>query len=84
MEVMERAFAMERAGIEVIHLELGEPDFAPPESATRACAEALAAGETNYTDSCGLAELREAISADVALRFDVEVAPELVIVTSGT
>jgi len=84
MEVMERAFAMERAGVDVIHLELGEPDFAPPESAMKACAEALAAGETNYTDSCGLAELREAISADTAGRFGVEVDPERVIVTSGT
>ncbi len=84
MEVMERAFAMERAGIDVIHLELGEPDFAPPEAALKACSEALAAGETNYTDSRGLAELREEIAADAARRFDVDVDPERVLVTNGT
>ena len=84
MEVMERAFAMEREGAEVIHLELGEPDFAPPQAALTACAAALEAGETNYTDSCGLAELREEIAADVGRRFDVDVDPRRVIVTNGT
>ena len=84
MEVMERAFAMERAGCDVIHLEIGEPDFAPPEAAVKACAEALTAGETHYTDSRGLTELRAEIARDAARRFGVDVDPERVIVTSGT
>ena len=84
MEILERALAMERAGARVIHLEVGEPDFPPPAAAVAACAAALAAGETHYTDSRGLAELREAIAADHARRFGVSVDPERVIVTSGT
>ena len=69
MEVMERAFALERAGGKVLHLEIGEPDFAPPPEAVEACAAALRDGETRYTDSRGLLELREAIAADLARRF---------------
>ena len=79
MEVMERAFAMERAGERVLHLEIGEPDFAPPAAAVEACARALRDGETRYTDSRGLAELREAVAADYARRFGLEVSPENVV-----
>jgi aspartate/methionine/tyrosine aminotransferase len=84
MEVMERAFAMERAGAHVLHLEVGEPDFAPPRAAVQACVAALQAGETRYTDSRGLAELREAIAADYQRRFGAVVEPERVLVASGT
>ena len=84
MEVMERALAIERAGGKVLHLEIGEPDFPPPPEAVDACAAALRAGETRYTDSRGLLELREAIAANLAERFAVSVDPERVIVTSGT
>ena len=84
MEVMERAMAMERAGADVLHLEVGEPDFPPPPAAVEACARALRDGETQYTDSRGLLELREAISADLARRFGATVEAERVIVTAGT
>ena len=84
MEVMERAFALERAGARVLHLEIGEPDFPPPPAAVEACAGALAGGETHYTDSRGLAELREAIAADKSARAGARVDPEQVLVTSGT
>jgi aspartate/methionine/tyrosine aminotransferase len=84
MEVMERAFAMERDGARVIHLEIGEPDFPPPPAAVLACTRALGEGETRYTDSRGLAELREAIAQDHARRCGVHVDPARVLVTSGT
>jgi aspartate/methionine/tyrosine aminotransferase len=84
MEVMERAFAMERAGADVIHLEIGEPDFPAHPAATEACIRALNAGETHYTDSRGLFELRVAIANDYGLRFGVDVEPDRVIVTNGT
>jgi aspartate/methionine/tyrosine aminotransferase len=84
MEVMERAFELERAGARVIHLEIGEPDFPAPPAAVEACRQALARGETRYTDSRGLRELRCAIAADHSLRSGVPVDPDRVIVTNGT
>lgn len=84
MEVMERAFALERGGARVLHLEIGEPGAAPPHEAVEACAAALRAGETRYTDSRGLDELREAIAAEHARRCGVAVDPGCVLVTSGT
>ena len=84
MEVLEKAYAMERAGAQVIHLEIGEPDFPAPPAAVEACRAALAGGKTRYTDSRGLPELRAAIAADKARRTDVAVDPEQVLVTSGT
>lgn len=84
MEVVERAFELERAGARVIHLGVGEPDFPPPPAVVEACNRALAAGETRYTDSRGLLELRRAIAADVGRRFGVTVEPERVLVTNGT
>ena len=84
MELMERAFALEAAGVHVVHLEIGEADFAPPPAAVAACQAALAAGETNYTDSRGLPELRAAIARDKSQRTGASVDPEQVLVTSGT
>ncbi len=84
MEVMERAFAMERAGTRVLHLEIGEPDLPPPDAAIEACARALRRGETRYTDSRGLPELREAIAEDYGERSGVAVDADRVLVTSGT
>jgi aspartate/methionine/tyrosine aminotransferase len=84
MEVMERAFEMERAGEDVIHLEIGEPDFPAHPAAAKACIRAIEAGQTHYTDSRGLSELREAIADDHKRRFGVDVAPERIIVSNGT
>ena len=84
MEVMERAFAMEREGAQVIHLEVGEPDFSPPAAAIEACVRALRSGETRYTDSRGLEELREGIAENHSLRSGVRVEPSRVLVTNGT
>ncbi len=84
MEVMERAFAMERAGEDVIHLELGEPDFPAHPAAAKACIRAIESGQTHYTDSRGLSELREAIADDHGRRFGVDVEPERIIVSNGT
>jgi aspartate/methionine/tyrosine aminotransferase len=87
MEVMERAFEMERAGANVLHLEVGEPDFAAPAPVLEACERALRGGATHYTDSRGLATLREAIAANLARRFPVHggsVDPARILVTMGT
>ena len=84
MEVMERAFEMERAGEDVIHLEVGEPDFPAHPAAGKACIRAIESGQTHYTDSRGLSELREAIADDHRRRFGVDVDPVRIIVSNGT
>jgi aspartate/methionine/tyrosine aminotransferase len=84
MEVMERAFEMEREGTRVIHLEIGEPDFPPPPEVVEACQRALARGETHYSSSLGLPELREAIAEDHERRHGTRIDPECVLVTNGT
>lgn len=84
MDVMEAAQAMERQGERIIHLEVGEPDFDTPECIKDAAERALREGKTHYTDSRGLIELREAISAHYQRRYGVDVSPERILITSGT
>jgi len=80
MDVLERANRMD----DVIHLEVGEPDFETPPAATEAAIAALRAGETGYTSSKGKPELRRAIAAYYDRRYGVDVDPERIIVTSGS
>ncbi|HOX27634.1 MAG TPA: pyridoxal phosphate-dependent aminotransferase [bacterium] len=84
MEIMEKAEEMERRGENIVHLEVGEPDFDTPQAVIEAAKNALNSGKTHYTHSMGLLELRQAISEDYKLRYGVEVDPECIIVTSGT
>src|SRR2546430_13748883 len=65
-EVLARAKALERAGREIVHLEIGEPDFDTPAHIKEAAERALDAGATHYGPSAGLPELREAIAQHVA------------------
>jgi aspartate aminotransferase len=83
-EAAARARALEATGREVIHLEIGEPDFDTPRHVSEAAARALLdGGETHYTPAPGISPLREAIAADVRARKGFEVNPEQVIVTPG-
>jgi aspartate/methionine/tyrosine aminotransferase len=84
MEVMERGMAMARAGTPVVQLGVGEPDFDAPPAAVQAAIESLQSGETHYTDSRGLFELRAAIADECHARRGVAVDPDQVIVTSGS
>jgi aspartate/methionine/tyrosine aminotransferase len=84
MDVLERAKNMERQGLDVVHLEVGEPDFDTPSCILDAAMEAMRAGKTHYTHSQGLYELREAISEHYKERYGVEVDPDRVVVTAGT
>ncbi len=85
MDVLERAQAIEReTGLNVIHLEVGEPDFATPPAVVDAAIHAMREGETHYTHSLGLLELREAIAAWYQAHYRVSVSPEQIIVTSGS
>ena len=84
MDILEKAQEMERAGKDVVHMEVGEPDFDTPECINEACRKAIRDGKTHYTHSLGLLELREAICEHYAEKYGVEIAPDRVIVTSGT
>lgn len=84
MDVMERARKMEEKGINVIHLEVGEPDFETPQCIKDAANQALTEGQTHYTHSLGMPELREAIARHYMKTYGVSVSPDQIIVTSGT
>ncbi len=84
MDVLEKAQELERAGEEVIHLEVGEPDFDTPECIKEACFKAIREGKTHYTHSLGLIELREAIALDYWNRYRVNVSPDQILIASGT
>ena len=83
-EAAARARALEATGREVIHLEIGEPDFDTPRHVSEAAARALLdEGATHYTAATGVQPLREAIVADVKRWKGIETTPEQVIVTPG-
>lgn len=84
MELLERAQELKREGKSIIDLEIGEPDFPTAPHICDAAINALKAGETKYTHSLGLAELREAIAQYYNRKFALDVSAQQVIVTSGT
>jgi len=84
MEILERAKAMEAQGENIIHMEIGEPDFQTPDVVKEAAHEALRRDLTKYTHSLGRPELRNAVAGSVAREYGVDVDPERIIVTTGT
>jgi aspartate/methionine/tyrosine aminotransferase len=83
VDVMEAAWAAERAGRSIMHLEVGEPDFGTPAPVVEAASKAIADGRVRYTSSLGIPELREAISGYYADRFGINVPARRVVVTTG-
>jgi aspartate/methionine/tyrosine aminotransferase len=81
--VLGRARALEAQGKNIIHLQLGEPDFDTPRNIVDAAVEALRSGWTHYGPAAGDPELRAAISAYIARSRDAHYTPEQVIVTPG-
>ena len=84
MEVLALAQRLEAEGHDVIHLEVGEPDFPTPERVVEAAVRAMRAQPMGYTPALGLPALREAISGWYRSALRVEVPPERIIVTSGS
>ncbi len=82
-EVLNKARALERQGKDVVHLEIGEPDFDTPKDIVEAGIEALKAGWTHYGPSAGLPELRQAIADDVERSRGVKVTSDWVVVVPG-
>ena len=81
--VLAKAKALEAQGKDIIHLEIGEPDFDTADHIVEAGCRALRSGETHYTPTAGIPELREAIAEDVAKSRGIDVDPAQVVVTPG-
>ncbi len=84
MDILEKAHELESQGRHIIHLEIGEPDFPTPECICQAAKEAITRGETHYTHSLGIIELRQAICDDYRVKYGATVGPGQVLITSGT
>jgi len=82
-EVLQRARQMEAQGREIVHLEIGEPDFDTPAHVVEAAVDALRRGETHYTPSAGIPPLREAITTYISQTRGIPVDPEQVVVVPG-
>jgi aspartate aminotransferase len=82
-DVLVRAKELERQGRDVIHLEVGEPDFATPEHICEAAAEAIRAGETRYCPANGIPEFREAIAAYFTASRGMDISPDRCLVANG-
>ena len=81
--VLAKAKALEREGRDIIHLEIGEPDFSTPKHICDAAADALAAGQTHYCPSAGIAEFREAVADFLSRTRGLEIGPANVLVGTG-
>ena len=82
-QVLARANQLEAVGKEIIHLEIGQPDYPTFENVSQAGIEAIRAGKTRYTPPAGIPALREALAEDAGRRRGIEVHPEEVVVSPG-
>ncbi len=83
MAILAEAQALQAAGRDIIHLEVGEPDFPTPEPMIESAVSALRAGKTGYTPALGLPQLREKIAAYYQQRFDVDLSPQRIVLAPG-
>jgi (5-formylfuran-3-yl)methyl phosphate transaminase len=84
MDLVARAKELEASGRDIVRLEIGDPDFPTPAVITRAAEVAMQDGSTHYTQSLGLPDLRNALTARYREHYGVEVDPENIVVTQGT
>jgi aspartate/methionine/tyrosine aminotransferase len=82
-ETLARARVLEAQGKDIVHLEIGEPDFDTPANVVEAGVDAIHKGWTHYTPSIGLMELREAVAEDVSRSRGVKCSPEEVVIVPG-
>ncbi|MCC5857977.1 MAG: pyridoxal phosphate-dependent aminotransferase [Ectothiorhodospiraceae bacterium] len=83
MELLARARELEAQGRDIVHMEVGEPDFPTAEPVVEAGVRALREGRTGYTPACGLPELRQAIAAHYRRTSGVVVDPSRILITPG-
>lgn len=84
MELLEKAKEMEARGEDIIHMEVGEPDFTTPQLVKDEAIKAIISGETYYTHSLGITELRQKISTFYEKSEGLTISPERIIITNGT
>lgn len=82
-EMLTKARALEAQGREIVHLEIGEPDFDTPSNIVEAAVKALREGQTHYTPPAGIPQLREAIAAEISTTRGIDINPDQVVVTPG-
>jgi aspartate/methionine/tyrosine aminotransferase len=83
MEMVKAAGELKRAGHDVISMSVGEPDFTAPDIVANAAMEAIRGGVTQYTESLGLRELRQAISGHYAATQGLDIDPRRIVITAG-
>ena len=83
MELLQRAKQLQAQGRDIIHMEVGEPDFPTPPAIIKAGVEYLKTGQIKYTPAAGIPELREKIAAFYQSRYDLKVVPERILITPG-
>jgi aspartate/methionine/tyrosine aminotransferase len=83
MELMAKAQALEAQGHDIVHMEVGEPDFPTPQPIIEAAQRFIATGNVHYTHALGLPQLREAIARFYQDRYRLTIEPERIVVTSG-
>ena len=84
MALLARARQLEAEGRDIVHMEIGEPDFDTPAPIVQAGIEALQSGKHHYTPAKGLPELRQAISGFYQHKYSLDVAPERILITPGS
>ena len=82
-EVLAKAKALEKEGRDIVHLEIGEPDFDTPSNIKEAAVKAMRAGYTHYVPAAGIPELRNAIAGYLSESRGIDVDPDEVVVTPG-
>jgi aspartate/methionine/tyrosine aminotransferase len=82
-EVLAKAKALEKQGRDIVHLEIGEPDFDTPSNIKEAACKAMKAGYTHYVPAAGILELRQAIAEYLSTSRGISVDPDEVVVTPG-
>lgn len=84
MELLEKAKELESRGEDIVHMEIGEPDFTTPEPVKEAAIKAIKDNRTFYTHSLGLPELREKIAEYYLNNDGINISPENIIITDGS
>ncbi len=84
MEVLERAKELEARGESIIHFEVGEPDFDTPSVISQEAIKSIEEGDTKYTHSLGIHELRDSVSKNYKTNYGVDINPGRVVITMGS